>query len=106
MHNALWDNLVPYLKKETCNSAGPYQIADIAAILTTLSLKPCFNGVIRNRAVELFTYFITSDTIDIRYNFDEILYRLFRTIMIILSCLGYYAVIWDKRHVVTIYIIR
>ncbi|XP_065225939.1 protein MMS22-like [Planococcus citri] len=66
MHGELWEHLIPYLKKECCSSSSPYQVADVAAILTTLSLKPCFASTVRTKAVDFFNYMITCDVIDVR----------------------------------------
>ncbi|KAK7603223.1 hypothetical protein V9T40_003222 [Parthenolecanium corni] len=68
LYNALWEHLLPYLKKMMCStsSQSSYQVPDIAALLTTMSVKSCFPHSTRNRAVDLLTFFISHDTIDAR----------------------------------------
>lgn len=69
MYNALWEQLVPYVKKVSSNPSSPYQISDIAAVLTILSLKSSFSHCVKKRAIDLFSFFITHDMIDVRYLF-------------------------------------
>lgn len=64
--DALWDYVVPYLKNICLSQSCPYQVSDIAANLTAFHLKLSVTLKQKDRAVDLFTFFITRENMDVK----------------------------------------